>query len=36
VKAEVIRAQLKMENINTLYRRKNACTERWRTIYNQE
>jgi RNA polymerase sigma factor (sigma-70 family) len=36
VKAEVIRAQLKMKNINTLYRRKNACTERWRTIYNQE
>ncbi len=35
VKAETIRLQLEMENINTLYRRKNACTERWRTLFQQ-
>jgi RNA polymerase sigma factor (sigma-70 family) len=35
VKAEAIRIQLDMENVNTLYRRKNACTERWRNLYNE-
>jgi RNA polymerase sigma factor (sigma-70 family) len=26
-------AQLQMNSVDTLYRRKNACTERWRSIY---
>ena len=36
LKAEAIRTQLNMDNVNALYRRKNACTERWRTLYQQE
>lgn len=30
-----IQAKLEMVNVNTLYRRKNACTERWRTLYHE-
>lgn len=33
LKAEAIRVKLNMENVNTLYRRKNACTERWKVLY---
>lgn len=33
LKADAIRVQLGMENTNTLYRRKNACTERWKVLY---
>lgn len=36
LKAEAIQTQLDMDNVNTLYRRKNACTDRWRTLYQQE
>jgi RNA polymerase sigma factor (sigma-70 family) len=35
LKAEAIRVQLGMENTNTLYRRKNACTDRWRSLYQE-
>lgn len=35
LKAESIRLKLGMENVNTLYRRKNACTERWRILYQE-
>ncbi len=33
LKAEAIRVKMEMENVNTLYRRKNACTERWKVVY---
>lgn len=31
-----IAEQLNMAKVNTLYRRKNACIERWRTLYESE
>ena len=31
--ASEVAAQLQMNSVNTLYRRKNACIERWRELF---